>query len=66
MQWVRAIYYLVGFDRAFPGKANLAAAIQAWELRHRKGDSPKPQADWDKQYARRRAGDHSANPQRKE
>src|ERR1700722_14479123 len=51
MRWTRAAYYLVGFDRAFPGKARAAEAVQRWELEHGKGDTPKPQAKWDAQYA---------------
>jgi len=54
MQWARAAYYLVGFDREFPGKTRVAAAVQHWEERQRGKDSPTPQADWDAQYA---AGD---------
>jgi 2-polyprenyl-3-methyl-5-hydroxy-6-metoxy-1,4-benzoquinol methylase len=55
MQWARDAYYLVGFDREFPGKTRVAAAVQHWEERQQgKGDSPRPQADWDAQYA---AGD---------
>lgn len=54
MQWARAVYYLVGFHREFPGKTRVAAAVQEWERQRGKGDSPKPQADWDAQYA---AGD---------
>ena len=55
MRWARAAYYLVGFDREFPGKTSVAVAVQRWEERQQgKGDSPRPQADWDAQYA---AGD---------
>ncbi len=49
-QRVRALYYLVGFSRAFPGKATLARYIEDWERSTGKGDTPKPRDAWEAQY----------------
>lgn len=51
MRRLRDLYYRLLFGHRFPGSAALEERVRRWELRTSRGDVPKAQDDWDRQYA---------------
>lgn len=51
IQIVRALYYIHGFNREFPGKDRVISLVDDWERRYQRGDAPKATDAWDRQYA---------------
>ncbi len=50
MRRLRAAYYQLGFLRRLPIGERIARAVQSWEEKKGKGDSPKAKDAWERQF----------------